>query len=253
MHLPSIRIPKKSTNGILSRIHEYATYDKQRPEQYRGVAGKMEATDGGCGKFRGAERSLGRREHPWKVQNRWFGDETSPYSRRAANEMDATECRSSRGTWIDGRTDGRTDRWTDGRAHRWRVARSEKGCRRRLMALHRWELQPHRRLCEPDGYRVAARVVVGGGATSIGGLLPVRSLGAHGTEGWIGAKSRARKYSAPRAARKRHAAQRAREIFTLLYLTIAASVFPARKINIANLAPKISYDRYGRLLHVICL
>lgn len=98
-----------------------------------------------------------------------------------------------RGMWIVERdADGRMDGWTDGRAHRWRVARSEKGCRRIPMALHRPGLQPHRRLYAPDVYRGATRVVARGGATSIGGLLPV-ALVVLLTEGWIGARFHARR------------------------------------------------------------
>ncbi|KYM77694.1 hypothetical protein ALC53_11704 [Atta colombica] len=64
------------------------------------------------------------------------------------------------------------------------------------MALHRRELQPHRRLCAPDGYRDAMRVVAEGGAMSIGGLLPV-VLAMPLTGGWIGARFHARRTAPP--------------------------------------------------------
>lgn len=60
------------------------------------------------------------------------------------------------------------------------------------MALHRRGLQPHRRLYAPDGNRECNESGGKGGATSIGGLLPV-ALGVLLTEGWIGAWFHARR------------------------------------------------------------
>lgn len=99
--------------------------------------------------------------------------------------MDGAECRSSRGMRMDGRMDGRS-------------SASLKGCTewKGMLAdpdgVAPTGLQPHRRLYAPDGYRSATRVVAKGGATSIGGLLPV-ALVVLLTEGWIGAWFHARR------------------------------------------------------------
>lgn len=83
-------------------------------------------------------------EHPRKVSVVDL-ETTSPHLPRRVRWMARNVDRREGCGWTDG--------WTDGRAHRWRVARSEKGCRRIPMALHRRGLQPHRRLYAPDGYR----------------------------------------------------------------------------------------------------
>lgn len=90
------------------------------------------------------------------------------------------------------------------------------------MALHRRELQSYRRLCAPDGYRGATRVVAGGGATSIGGLLPV-ALAMLLTEGWIGARFHARRSAAPRTGHMRR--DDARAIFMLLRSAFPLVIF----------------------------
>lgn len=132
---------------------------------------------------------------------------------------------------------GWTNGWTDSRAHRWRVVQSEKGCQQIPMALHRRELQPYRRLCAPDGYRGATRVVAGGGATSIGGLLPV-VLAMLLTEGWIGARFYAHRSAAPRTGHMRHAAYGATTRARFLCFCVrhfSSRYFPAREIDIVNL------------------
>jgi len=79
------------------------------------------------------------------------------------------------------------------------------------------------------------RVVAGGGATSIGGLLPV-VLAMLLTEGWIGARSHAHRSAASRTGHMRHAArQRERDFYAFAFGISFSRYFPTREIDIVNL------------------
>lgn len=168
----------------------------------------MEATDLKLESFEQRGRGGREEEHPRKVSIVDL-ETTSSHLPRRLRWMGRNADRREGCGWTNG--------WTDSRAHRWRVAQSEKGCWRIPMALHRRELQPHRWLCAPDGYRGATRVVAGGGATSIGGLLPV-VLAMFLMEGWIGARFHARRSAAPCTSHMRHAARRrARDFYAFAF------------------------------------
>lgn len=157
----------------------------------------------------------GRREHPRKVSIVDL-ETTSPQLLRRIRWMARNVDRQEGCRWTDGRTVERIAEELHG------VKRDAGGI---PMALHRRELQSHRRLCAPDGYRGTARVVAKGGATSIGELLPV-ALVVLSTEGWISARFHARGSATPRTNRVRRDA--ARDFYAFAFRRFPPRMFLAR-------------------------